>query len=74
MALQQVQRIVVYLARSCAAWRPPRWPKFQLRVIAHRRRELFSEKSLKADILHMRDQLRGWTEGGLFKEAYGISP
>ena len=40
---------------------------------AHRRRELGIEKGLKADILHMSDQLGSRTEGGLFKEAYGIS-
>jgi hypothetical protein len=74
MTLQQVQRVVICLACSCAAWRPSQWPKFQLRVIVHRRRELFVEKSLKANILDMRDQLGSRTEGRLFKEAHRISP
>jgi len=62
MLLQRIHGVVVSLARFRARYRARLGPQLQFRVIGQRRRQLFIQESLEADLLDMGDQLRRRTE------------
>jgi hypothetical protein len=72
MPLQRIEGIVIPLAVARATRGTRLWPKRQVRVIRHRRRQMFIEKCLKIDLLYARDEPRRRSECGLLEETHRI--
>ncbi len=72
MALQLVICVVVSLAVSGAACGTRLRPKFQIRVVCHRRPELLVQVSLDPDLLNVCDERLARAESCLLKKAYRV--